>query len=221
MSSHETWSVRTLRNRISSALYERTMITRKSNEVIKKDLELLDSKGKMSADLFLRDPYMLDFLNLDTVYSEHDLERIIIKKIEKFILEMGNDFAFLARQKRIILGGEDFYIDLLFFHRTLKRMVAIELKLDKFRPEYKGQLELYLKYLDKFEKQEGEEAPIGIILCASKNKIVTELLDIEKDKIHIAEYITKHIPRKLLEDELLREIEMAKEFLKAEEKGKN
>ena len=119
----------------------------------------------MSTDLFFRDPYILDFLNLKDTYSEKDLESAIIAELEKFILELGNDFAFLARQKRITIDGEDYYIDLLFFHRKMKRLVVIELKLDKFKPEYKGQVELYLKWLNKYEKSEGENPPIAIILC--------------------------------------------------------
>ena len=210
MAAHETWSVRMLRERISSALYERTLIAKKTNEAIRSDLEDLNSKGKASPELFLRDPYNLAFLNLEKICSEQVFEDSLIKRLEKFILELGTDFAFLARQKRIIIGGVDYYIDLLFYHRALKRMVAIELKLDRFKSDYKGQLELYLKYLNKYEKQPGEKSPIGIILCASKNKVVTELLDINKDNIHIAEYITKHIPRKLLEEKLIKEIAKSK-----------
>ena len=127
----------------------------------------------MTTDLFFRDPYILDFLELKDTYSEKDLENAIISELEKFILEMGTDFAFLARQKRVIIDGKDYYIDLLFYHRKLKRLVIIELKLGEFKPEYKGQVELYLRWLDKYEKAEGEESPLAIILCASKSDMMT------------------------------------------------
>ena len=169
MCSNEYWSVRTLRERVASALFERTAISKKPEETIINDLQLLNNENKMTTNLFFRDPYILDFLDLKDTYSEKDLENAIISELEKFILEMGNDFAFLARQKRITIDGEDYYIDLLFYHRKMKRLVVIELKLDKFRPEYKGQVELYLKWLDKYEKAEGEESPIAIILCATKS----------------------------------------------------
>ena len=174
------WGVRTLRERIGSALYERTIISKKPEETIKNDLLLLSNENKMSTDLFFRDPYILDFLDLKGTYSEKDLENAIISELEKFILEMGNDFAFLARQKRITMDGEDYYIDLLFYHRKMKRLVVVELKLDKFRPEYKGQVEFYLKWLDKFEKEVGEDPPISILLCADKSYMMAQLLELDK-----------------------------------------
>ena len=149
MCANEIWSVRTLRERIGSALFERTAISRKPEQTIINDLKMLNKENKMTTDMFFRDPYILDFLDLKDVYNEKDLETAILNELQKFILEMGNDFAFLGRQKRIIIDGEDFYIDLLFYHRKMRRLVVIELKLDKFRPEYKGQVELYLKWLDK------------------------------------------------------------------------
>ena len=144
MCLNENWSVRTLRERIGSALFERTAISKKPEETIKNELQLLREENKMTPDLFFRDPYVLDFLNLKDTYSEKDLENAILSELEKFILEMGNDFAYMGRQKRITIDGEDYYIDLLFYHRKLKRLVVIELKLDKFRPEYKGQVELFI-----------------------------------------------------------------------------
>ena len=164
----------------------------------------------MSTDLFFRDPYILDFLELKDTYSEKDLENAIISELEKFILEMGSDFAFLSRQKRITIDGEDYYIDLLFYHRKMKRLVVIELKLEKFKPEHKGQVELYLKWLDKYEKAEGEESPIAIILCATKSDTITELLELDSSGIHVAQYITNYIPKELLEQKLLSSIKNAK-----------
>lgn len=210
MCLNEYWSVRTLRERIGSALFERTTISKKSEETIIQDLQLLNKENKMSTDLFFRDPYILDFLNLKDTYSERDLENAIISELEKFILEMGNDFAFLARQKRITVDGEDYYIDLLFYHRKMKRLVVIELKLDKFRPEYKGQVELYLKWLDKYEKAEGEETPIAIILCATKSDMMAELLELDNSGIHVAQYLTKYVSKEVIEKKFLDSIEKAR-----------
>lgn len=202
MCSNEYWSVRTLRERIASALFERTGISKKPEETIMKDLQLLSKKNKMTTNLFFRDPYILDFLDLKDTYSEKDLENAIISELEKFILEMGNDFAFLARQKRITVDGEDYYIDLLFYHRKMKRLVVIELKLDKFRPEHKGQVELYLKWLDKYEKAEGEEAPIAIILCATKSDMMTQLLELDNSEIHVAQYLTEYVPKEIISNSI-------------------
>ena len=138
---------------------------------------------------------------------------------EKFILEMGNDFAFLARQKRITVDGRDYYIDLLFYHRKLKRLVIIELKLDEFKPEYKGQVELYLKWLDKYEKAEGEESPVAIILCATKSDMMTELLELSNSRIHVAQYLTNYVPKELLEEKFLSSIRNAK--IQLEQRCKN
>ena len=210
MCMNENWSVRTLRERIDSALFERTAISKKPEQTIKNDLKLLTDENKMTTELFFRDPYILDFLDLKDTYNESDLENAIIRELEKFILEMGNDFAFLARQKRITIDGEDFYIDLLFYHRKMKRLVVIELKLEKFKPEHKGQVELYLKWLDKYEKAEGEESPIAIILCATKSDTMTKLLGIENSGIHVAQYLTKYVPKEVLEEKFLSSIKNAK-----------
>ena len=210
MCENEMWSVRTLRERIDSALFERTVISKKPEQTILNDLQLLSVENTMTTDLFFRDPYILDFLELKDTYNEKDLENAIINELEKFILEMGNDFAFLNRQKRITIDGKDFYIDLLFYHRKLKRLVVIELKLEEFKPEHKGQVELYLKWLDKYEKAKDEEKPIAIILCASKNNAIAELLELENSGIHVAQYFTKYIPKTLLEDKLLLSIKNAR-----------
>lgn len=221
MCLNENWSVRTLRERMASALFERTAISKKPEETIKNELQLLREENKMTPDLFFRDPYVLDFLNLKDTYSEKDLENAILSELEKFILEMGNDFAYMGRQKRITIDGEDYYIDLLFYHRKMKRLVVIELKLDKFRPEYKGQVELYLKWLDKYEKAEGEQSPVAIILCASKSKMMTELLGLDNSNIHVAEYLTKYVPTKILEQKLLDSIKIAKAQMEQRKRFKN
>ena len=215
---NENWSVRTLRERISSALYERTAISRKPEETIKNDLQLLTNENKMTTDLFFRDPYILDFLDLKDTYCEKDLENAIINELEKFLLEMGNDFAFLGRQKRITIDGEDYYMDLLFYHRKLKRLVVIELKLEKFKPEHKGQVELYLKWLNRYERAEGEEAPIAIILCADKSDAMTELLELDNSGIHVAQYLTKYVPKELIQQRFIESIKNAKIQLEQRDK---
>ncbi len=202
MCSNEKWSVRTLRERIASMLFERTAIAKKPDEVIKNDLALLIQEHKMTPELFLKDSYLLDFLNLPANFSEKDLEQAILLELEKFILEFGSDFAFISRQKRFQVGGDDFKLDLLFYHRKLKRLILIELKLDKFTPAHKGQVEFYLKWLSKYEKQPGEEEPLAIILCATKNQEVVEILDIADSGIHVAEYWLKLPPKEVLQEKL-------------------
>lgn len=224
MSSNENWSVRTLKERIDSALFERTAISQRPEQTILNDLQLLNNENIMTTDLFFRDPYVLDFLELKDTYSEKDLENAIVNELEHFILEMGNDFAFLARQKRIIIDGRDYYIDLLFFHRKLKRLVVIELKLEEFKPEHKGQVELYLKWLDKYEKSDGEETPVAIILCASKSNAIAELLELDKSGIHVAQFLTNYVQKDLLEEKFLSSIKNAKiqlEKRKVEESNDN
>ncbi len=158
----EKWSVRILRKKIDSMMFERTAIAKKPEAVIKMELDSLRKEDKLSPDLVFRDPYFLDFLGLQDAFQEKDLEQAILREIETFIMELGAGFTFVERQKRIIVDGEDFYLDLLFYHRDLKRLIAIELKLDKFKPDFKGQMELYLKWLDKYERKPGEEPPIGL-----------------------------------------------------------
>lgn len=184
----ERWSVRTLRDRINSMLFERTAISGKPEELIK--IELKQIKEKITPDIVLKDPYLLDFLGLKDHYIEKDLEDAILREIELFLLELGFGFTFMERQKRIVIDNDDFYIDLLFFNRKLNRLVAIELKIGKFKAEYKGQMELYLRWLDKYEKQDEEGTPLGIILCADKKSEQIELLELDKSGIHVAEYLT-------------------------------
>jgi len=211
MCINEHWSVRTLTDRINSMLYERTAISKKPELTIVNDLKQLNEKNKMTTDLFFRDPYVLDFLQLQDTYSEKDIENAILADLEKFILEMGRDFAFLGRQVRITVGNKDYYIDLLFYHRKLKRLVLIELKLGEFLPEHKGQVELYLRWLQKNEMNEGEEPPIAIILCASKNDEEIELLEVDKSGIHVGQYLTQLPPKELLQEKLHKAIERARE----------
>lgn len=211
MAADQRWSKRTLKAKIDGMLYERTSIAKKPDEVILHDLELLRNERKMSADLAFHDPYFIDFLGLEGNYSEKDLESAIVGELQKFITEMGNDFAFMARQKRISVDDEDYYIDLLFFNRRLRCMVAVDLKLTDFKAAYKGQMELYLRWLEKYEMLEGENKPIGLILCTGKNEEHVELMHLHESNIRVAEYLTKLPDKKLLERKLQQAVEIAKE----------
>ena len=194
----ERWSVRTLRDKISSMLYERTAISRKPEEVARAELAQLREDDRLTPTLIFKDPYVLDFLGLNDRYLERDLEDAILREIETFLLELGDGFAFLGRQKRIQIDSDDFYLDLLFYHRRLRRLIAIELKLGDFKAEYKGQMELYLRWLAKHQQQPGEESPLGLILCAGKKEQQIELLELGQSGIHVAEYLTVLPPRALL-----------------------
>ncbi len=196
---NEHWSVRELDERINSQLYERTSLSKNSEITIANDLQKLRDEKRMSTALVLRDPYVLDFLDLKDSYSEKDLESAIIAELERFILEMGRDFTFVGRQVRLTFKDVDYYIDLLLYHRKLRCLVVVELKLGKFKPEYKGQVELYLNYLEKYEMNEGENPPIGIILCSSKEAEVVELMRLDETRIHVAEVITRALAQKLPE----------------------
>ena len=206
----EKWSTRVLQERINSMLYERTAISKKPETTIKNDLELLKNEQQISSDLVFRDPYFLNFLGLKDSYSEKDLETRILVELQKFIIEMGSDFTFMTRQKRITIDNDDYYLDLLFYHRRLKCLIAIELKLGKFEAAYKGQMELYLRWLEKHEMLDGEEKPIGLILCSFKNEEHIELLHLDKSNIKVAEYLTKLPDLKLLRAKLHQAIERAK-----------
>ena len=207
--TRETGSVRVLRERKKSMLYERTAISKRPEETIRNDIRLLEEKDMMTVDMFYRDPCILDFLGLQDTYSEKDLENAILAELEKFILEMGTDFAFMARQKKVAIDGKDYKIDLLFFHRKLKRLV-VELKIGEFEPEYKAQVELYLRWLNKYERMENEEAPIALILCAEKSDEVIELLELDKGDIRVAQYLTAMPPKEELEEKLRLAIQRAK-----------
>jgi predicted nuclease of restriction endonuclease-like (RecB) superfamily len=209
----ERWSVRALRQKIASMLYERTAISRKPRKLVKQELKSLREEDKLSPDLVFRDPYILDFLGLRDTYAEKDLEAAILREMESFILEIGTGFSFVARQKRITVDYEDYYLDLLFFHRGLWCLVAVELKLGAFKAADKGQMELYLRWLEKHEMRSGENAPIGLILCAGKSSEQVELLQLHKSGIRVVEYMTELPPRKQLEKKLHQAMIAAREML--------
>lgn len=202
MCQQEGWSTRTLQERLDSQLFERTALSRQPDALLAQELASLRQRGEMTPPLLLKDPYVLDFLGLNDRYLEKDLEDAILRELESFLLELGAGFSFVARQKRIQLDQDDFYIDLLFYNRRLKRLVAIDLKLGDFKAEYKGQMELYLRWLAKYEQEPGEAPPLGIILCSGKKREQIELLELDASGIHVAEYLTVLPPREVLQAKL-------------------
>ena len=196
----ESLGKRELRKQIANKEFERRGIA---------NLQIMQT-DKIPLNTF-KDPYILDFLGLQNTYLEKDLEQAILRELESFILELGKGFSFVERQKRMIIDGEDHYLDLLFYHRKLKRLVAIELKLGKFEAKHKGQMELYLKWLDKYEKQEGELPPVGLILCAESSREQVELLEMHKDGIMVAEYWTELPSKKELKQKIHSLLAEAKE----------
>jgi predicted nuclease of restriction endonuclease-like (RecB) superfamily len=213
----EGWSTRTLDKKIQSMLYERTALSRKPEKLAEMDLEALRNEDRLTPDLVFRDPYLLDFLGLKDAFAEKDLEAAILREMEAFILELGVGFAFMERQKRIIVDGVDHYLDLLFYHRNLHRLVAIELKIGSFQPGDKGQMELYLGWLNRYERKPGEESPVGLILCAGKRRETIELLDLEKSGIKVSSYWTEALPKAELERKLHEAVKLARAMVGAKE----
>ena len=213
MAKLENWNTRTLDEKIDSMLFERTAISKKPDELIKHELKELREENKLSPDLVFRDPYFLNFLGLEDRYSKKTLENAILRELEKFILELGQGFTFVERQKRMLIDGDSFKLDLLFYHRKLKRLVAIDLKLDRFKAKYKGQMELYLRYLEKYETEQSEDTPIGLILCAEGSKEQIELLQLEESGIRVAEYLVELPSKELLKKKLHKVIELEKKRL--------
>jgi predicted nuclease of restriction endonuclease-like (RecB) superfamily len=207
----EHWDVRTLRQKVGSMLYQRTALAKRPQSVIAAEISQMRD-GKLTPDIVFRDPYFLDLLGLRGAFSERDLESAILREIEGVLLELGAGFTFVARQKRMSVGRDDFHLDLLFFHRHLRRLVAVELKLEAFQPAHIGQMELYLRWLDKHERAPGEESPIGLILCASADAEQVELLQLDAKSIRVSEYLTELPPLKILRARLHQAIEHAREL---------
>lgn len=207
----EHWDVRTLRQKVGSMLYQRTALAKKPQSVIAAEISQMRD-GKLTPDIVFRDPYFLDLLGLQGAFSERDLESAILRELEGVLLELGAGFTFVARQKRMSVGRDDFHLDLLFFHRHLRRLVAVELKLEAFQPAHIGQMELYLRWLDKHERAPGEESPIGLILCASADAEQVELLQLDAKSIRVSEYLTELPPLKILRARLHQAIEHAREL---------
>ena len=210
LASSERWSVRRLRKEIDGMLFERTAISGKPEEFIKKELSTLRDDNVMSPDLVFKNPYFLEFTGLKGFYSEKTLEDCLVAHLEQFIIELGNGFSFVARQKRMIIDGEDFYLDLLFYHRRLHRLIAIDLKKGRFKAEYKGQMELYLRWLEQNEMEPGEETPLGLLLCTEGSKEQIELLQLDKAGIKVAQYMTELPSREVLQHQIQKSLEIAK-----------
>ena len=210
LAASERWSVRQLRKEIDGMLFERTAISGKPDEFIKKELSILRDDNVMSPDLVFKSPYFLEFTGLKGFYSEKTLEDCLLAHLEQFIIELGNGFSFVARQKRMIIDGEDFKLDLLFYHRRLHRLIAIDLKKGRFKAEYKGQMELYLRWLEKHEMEPGEETPLGLLLCTEGSEEQIELLQLDKAGIKVAQYLTELPPRHVLMQQIQKSLEAAK-----------
>lgn len=213
MAAAERWSKRTLQAKIDSMLFERTAIATKPDELIKQELTNIRDNNVMTPDMVFKSPYFLEFAGLKGMYSEKDLEDSLLAHLEQFILELGNGFAFVERQKRMIIDGEDFYLDLLFYHRKLHRLVAIDLKLGRFKAPYKGQMELYLRWLEANEMEPGEESPLGLLLCTEGSEEQIELLQLDKAGIKVAKYLTELPPRDILIRQIQKSLAEAKERL--------
>lgn len=211
----ENWNTRTLAKKIDGMLFERTALSKKPDKLIRRELAVLKAKDRLTPDLVFRDPYFLDFLGLKDTYAEKDIEAAILREMEAFILELGVGFCFVDRQKRMQIDHKDYYLDLLFYHRKLRRLVAIELKLGDFEAADKGQMELYLNWLKRYECDPDEAAPLGLILCAGKRDQHVELLELEKSGIHVASYWTKVLPKKELEKKLHEAVHLARSRLEA------
>ena len=218
MAANERWSKRTLQAKIDGMLFERTAIATKPEELIKQELANLRDDDQMSPDLVFKSPYFLDFTGLKGMYSEKSLEDSLVAHLEQFIMELGYGFTFVERQKRMIIDGEDFYLDLLFYHRKLRRLIAIDLKLGSFKAQYKGQMELYLRWLEKYEMQPGEESPLGLLLCTEGSSEQIELLQFDKTGIRVAQYLTELPSKEILLRQLQKSIEAAKENMPTQEK---
>ena len=216
LAASEKWSIRQLRKEIDSMLYERTAISGKPDTLIKQELSQLREENVLSPDLVFKSPYFLEFTGLKGMYSEKSLEDSLVAHLEQFIIELGNGFSFVARQKRMIIDGEDFYLDLLFYHRRLHRLIAIDLKLGRFKAQYKGQMELYLRWLEQNEMEPGEETPLGLLLCTEGGEEQIELLQLDKAGIKVAQYMTELPPKDVLIRQIQKSLEVAKEKFKNE-----
>lgn len=213
LAASERWSVRRMRKEIDGMLYERTAISSKPDELIKQELIKLREEQTLSPDLVFKSPYFLEFTGLKGMYSEKSLEDSLVAHLEQFIIELGNGFSFVARQKRMIIDGEDFYLDLLFYHRRLHRLIAIDLKLGRFKAQYKGQMELYLRWLEKNEMEQGEETPLGLLLCTEGSEEQIELLQLDKSGIKVAQYLTELPSREVLRLQIQKSLAAAKQRL--------
>jgi len=191
--AHERWSVRVLRARIAGKLYERTLAARGSADELETELATITATGTVRPSLAFHDPYVLDFLGLPSEHSEADLERAILDEMQRFLLELGVGFAFVERQKRMTVDGRDYRLDLLLYHITMRCYVAIELKTRPLEPGHYGQMMLYLRWLDRYQRHPGDSAPIGLILCTRKGPEQVALLGLDSGEVRAAQYVTDEV----------------------------
>jgi len=201
------WSARQLERQVNSQLFERLLLSNDAQAVL-----AVARKEKLPTDAkeIIKDPMVLEFLGLqrESSYYEKDLEVALITHLQDFLLELGNGFSFVARQKRIHLDGDEFFIDLVFYNRLLQCFVVIEIKTNKLTHQDIGQLQMYVNYYDRFEKQDFENATIGILLCADKNDAVVKITLPENNKTIIASKYQLYLPtEQQLIDEVKKEIE--------------
>ena len=212
MAATERWGRNMLREKIDGMLFERTAISTKPEELIKSELANLRDNDVMTPDMVFKSPYFLEFTGLKGMYSEKSLEDSLVAHLEQFIMELGIGFSFVERQKRMIIDGEDYYLDLLFYHRKLRRLIAIDLKLGRFKAQYKGQMELYLRWLEKYEMQPGEETPLGLLLCTEGSDEQISLLQLDKSGIRVAQYLTELPSKEVLLRQLQKSLAVAKDL---------
>ena len=215
----EKYSVRELERQIDSGYFERHMLAQKAQKHFV-SIAMTQTHPDLSKSFL--DTYVLDFLDLPEIHSEHDLQQGIIDNLKKFILETGRDFSFIGQNYRIQVGNKDFYIDLLFYHRQLQSLIAFELKITEFKPEYMGQLNFYLEALDREVKKEHENPSIGVLLCKSKNDEIVEFaLNRSLSPTLVAQYETRLIDKNMLKQKLheLYELESQKRSNPNQENG--
>ena len=199
----ERYSARELARQIDSAYYERFMLSQKPTT------PAIAEAKRSTSNVFL-DTYTLEFLDVPETVNEKDLQKSIIHNLKNFILEIGKDFSFVGEEYRLQVGGHDYYIDLLFYHRGLSCLVAFELKIDEFKPEYIGKMNLYLEALDREVKKPNENPSVGVILCAKKDDEVVEYaLSRSLSPTMVSEYKLKLIDKNLLQKKLKEYLELA------------
>ena len=214
----ERWSTRLLSNKIASMLFERTALAKKPENIIRSEIDILRETNELKLDWVIQDPYIFENLLSQPLKNERTLEDAIINDIENFILSMGNGFAFLERQKTIEIDGEFYRIDLLFFHRKLHRLILIELKNGRFKAADKGQVELYLRWLEKYEMQPGENKPIGIVMCSEKSEEHVELLELDNSSIRVAQFLAELPPKEIFERRLHDAVKRARDRFEIKER---
>jgi len=213
MCAHEHWSTREMDEKVDGMLFERTAISKKPEKLIRYELGKVHVERELTPDLVFRSSYFLSLSGLRDAYSESDLEQAVLREIEANLQELGHDFAFMGRQRRITIDQTDYKMDLLFYHRSLRRIIVVDLKLGKFKPEYEGQMKLYLRYLDKNERKTWEEAPMGLILCSEGNTEHVEylMLDESAKEIRVAQYFAGLPSKAVLCRKLQRAVALARE----------